>query len=59
MARAWQASFLQRSEVMAFVARELRALLLEADVDLLTQHVQGILASIARQQGHQASTCKP
>ena len=59
MARAWQNSFLERSEVMAFVARELRALLLEPDVDLLTQHVQGILISIARQQRPQASTCKP
>ncbi|KAK9818815.1 hypothetical protein WJX74_005111 [Apatococcus lobatus] len=53
MARAWQASFLQRSEVVGFVARELRALLPGTDVDLLTQHVQGVLVSTARQQGPQ------
>ncbi|KAK9818816.1 hypothetical protein WJX74_005111 [Apatococcus lobatus] len=57
MARAWQASFLQRSEVVGFVARELRALLPGTDVDLLTQHVQGVLVSTARQQGPQASSC--
>ncbi|KAK9869078.1 hypothetical protein WJX84_005003 [Apatococcus fuscideae] len=52
-ARAWDADFLQRGDVVTFAARELRALLLEANVDLLVLHVQGILDANARQRGSQ------
>ena len=55
LARAWDASVLQRSDILTFIARDLKALLLEDDVSLLTQHVQGVLAGIANGPGTKAS----
>ncbi len=58
MQRPWDARYLQHSDVMTFVARELNALLLVDDVGLLSQHVHGVLMGTAGQPGAKASLCE-